>query len=100
METKEKELSDAYDQIAQMKDTLKKVLSARPEDCINTASTLNIEDDQGYFGSYSSVDIHYEMLKVNNCILILLLLCINTVLYSIKMNCVLIMLGTFFMMSS
>lgn len=48
-----------------MKDTLKNVLSARPEDYINTASTLNVEDDQGYFGSYSSVDIHYEMLKVN-----------------------------------
>jgi hypothetical protein len=47
-----------------MKDTLTKILSARPEDSINTASTINLEDDQGYFGSYSSVDIHYEMLKV------------------------------------
>lgn len=47
-----------------MKDTLTKVLSGRPEDSINTASTINLEDDQGYFGSYSSVDIHYEMLKV------------------------------------
>lgn len=49
-----------------MRDTLTKVLSARPEDSINTASTINLEDDQGYFGSYSSVDIHFEMLKVNN----------------------------------
>lgn len=66
MEIKEKELADAYDQIIQMKNTLKNVLSARPDDSINTASTINLEDDQGYFGSYSSVDIHYEMLKVNN----------------------------------
>lgn len=48
-----------------MKETLTKVLSALPEDSINTASTINLEDDQGYFVSYSSVDIHYEMLKVN-----------------------------------
>lgn len=47
-----------------MKNTLTKVLSARPEDTVNTASTINLEDDQGYFGSYSCVDIHYEMLKV------------------------------------
>lgn len=66
MEIKEKELADAHNQIIQMKDTLKKVLSAQPDDSINTASTINLEDDQGYFGSYSSVDIHYEMLKVNN----------------------------------
>lgn len=50
----------------QMKDTLTKVLSAQPDNSINTASTLNLEDDHGYFGSYSSVDIHYEMLKVNS----------------------------------
>lgn len=48
-----------------MKDTLTKILSAQPNHSINTASTMNLEDDQGYFGSYSSVDIHYEMLKVN-----------------------------------
>lgn len=53
----------------QMKETLTKVLSARPDDSINTASTLNLEDDHGYFGSYSSVDIHYEMLKVKNYLL-------------------------------
>ncbi|XP_025423173.1 protein arginine N-methyltransferase 1-like [Sipha flava] len=63
LELKEKELADAHSQIDQMKDTLTKILSARPEDSINTASTINLEDDQGYFGSYSSVDIHYEMLK-------------------------------------
>ncbi|CAI6351432.1 unnamed protein product [Macrosiphum euphorbiae] len=63
LELKEKELADAYSQMLQMKDTLTKVLSARPEESINTASTLNLEDDHGYFGSYSSVDIHYEMLK-------------------------------------
>lgn len=66
MELKEKELAEAYSQMLQMKDTLTKVLAARPEDSITTASTLNLEDDHGYFGSYSSVDIHYEMLKVNN----------------------------------
>lgn len=49
-----------------MKDTLSKVLSAQPGETVNTASTINLEDDQGYFGSYSSVDIHYEMLKVND----------------------------------
>lgn len=47
-----------------MKDTLTKVLSSQQEDSINTASTINLEDDRGYFASYSSVDIHYEMLKV------------------------------------
>lgn len=66
LEIKEKELADACNQIVQMKDTLTKVLSARPDDSINTASTINLEDDQGYFGSYSSVDIHFEMLKVNH----------------------------------
>lgn len=58
------ELADAYSKIAQMKDTLTKVLSVQPEDSINTASTLNVKEDQNYFSSYSSVDIHYEMLKV------------------------------------
>lgn len=66
LEIKEKELAEAYNQIGQMKDTLSKVLSARPAETFNTASTINLEDDQGYFGSYSSVDIHYEMLKVND----------------------------------
>lgn len=47
-----------------MKDTLTKVLSAQSENSINTASTIKLEDDEGYFASYSSVDIHYEMLKV------------------------------------
>lgn len=55
-----------------MKDTLTKVLYAQPENSLNTASTIKLEDDQGYFGSYSSVDIHYEMLKVNNVVNILL----------------------------
>lgn len=51
-----------------MKDTLAKCLSAQPENSVNTVSTIQLEDDQSYFGSYSSVDIHYEMLKVNNLI--------------------------------
>lgn len=66
LEIKEKELVEANNQIDQMKDTLSKVLSAQPGETFNTASTINLEDDQGYFGSYSSVDIHYEMLKVND----------------------------------
>lgn len=57
-----------------MKNTLSKVLSAQPRETFNTASTINLEDDQGYFGSYSSVDIHYEMLKVNKSNLIFLLI--------------------------
>lgn len=68
LETQEKELANAYNLISQMKDTLAKCLSAQPEDSINTVSTIQLEDDQSYFGSYSSVDIHYEMLKVNNLI--------------------------------
>lgn len=51
-----------------MKDTLAKCLSAQLENSVNTVSTIQLEDDQSYFGSYSSVDIHYEMLKVNNLI--------------------------------
>lgn len=66
LEMKEKELAEAYNQISLMKDTISKVLSAQPGETINTASTINLEDDQGYFGSYSCVDIHYEMLKVND----------------------------------
>lgn len=68
LETKEKELANAYSLIAQMKDTLAKCLSAQPGDSVNTVSTMQLEDDQSYFGSYASVDIHYEMLKVNNLI--------------------------------
>ncbi|XP_050428105.1 protein arginine N-methyltransferase 3-like [Adelges cooleyi] len=63
LELKEKELADAHEQIIQMKNTLTKVLSTKTEDSINTASSINLEDDQSYFGSYSSVDIHFEMLK-------------------------------------
>ncbi|XP_050536017.1 protein arginine N-methyltransferase 3-like isoform X2 [Daktulosphaira vitifoliae] len=63
LEVKEKELADAHEQIIQMKNTLTKILTAKPGDSINTASTINLEDDQSYFGSYSSVDIHFEMLK-------------------------------------
>jgi len=64
------ELADAHSKIVQMKDTLTKVLSANP-DSINTASMKTLEEDQSYFDSYSSIGIHYEMLKVktNYCFL-------------------------------
>lgn len=74
LEIKEKQLTEANILIARMQDTLSKVLSTQPDNSINTASTIKLEDDQGYYSSYSSVDIHYEMLKVNN-----LILCINII---------------------
>lgn len=64
MEIKENELTNAHEQINQMKETLSKVLSSQQGHSINTASTINLEDDLSYYASYSSVDIHYEMLLV------------------------------------
>jgi len=61
---KEIELADAQSKIVQMKSTLTKVLSAQTENAVKTASTMYLEEDQSYFSSYSSVDIHYEMLMV------------------------------------
>ncbi|VVC26565.1 Zinc finger C2H2-type,Protein arginine N-methyltransferase,S-adenosyl-L-methionine-dependent [Cinara cedri] len=63
LELKENELANAHEQINQMQNTLTNILSTRSGDSINTASTMNLEDDQGYFASYSCVEIHYEMLK-------------------------------------